>query len=155
MNRSDFTFTNTLRVRWNEVDRQNIVFNGNYFVYFDSTITEYWRTIGFNYPQEMVDKLGTDMFAVKASAEYHGSATFDDAIEVCCRVAHIGRSSLQFLFGVFLGAEHITSGELVYVHADPKTKKSVPWPETLKSSILGFEKVKPNLAGASRDPASS
>jgi hypothetical protein len=38
----------------------------------------------------------------------------------------------------------------VYVHADPKTKKSVPWPEALKSAILVFEKAKPDLAGASQ-----
>lgn len=155
MSRSDFTLTNKVRVRWAEVDRQDVVFNGNYFVYFDSTISEYWRAIGFNYPDDVVGKLGTDIFAVKATAEYHGSATFDDMIDVCCRVGHIGRSSLRFVFEVFRGAEHITSGELVYVHADPKTKKSVPWPEALKSAIHEFERVKPDLGGTNPNRSSS
>jgi acyl-CoA thioester hydrolase len=30
--RDDFTFFHTLRVRWAEVDRQDVVFNGNYFL---------------------------------------------------------------------------------------------------------------------------
>ena len=155
MDRSEFTFVNKVRVRWAEVDRQDVVFNGNYFVYFDSTISEYWRAIGFNYPHDVVVKLGTDIFAVKATAEYLGSATFDDLIDVGCRVARIGRSSLNFRFGVFRGAQHITTGELVYVHADPKTKKSVPWPEALRGAILGFERVKPDLGAAVQAPVAS
>jgi acyl-CoA thioester hydrolase len=145
MERGDFTFVHTLRVRWAEVDRQDVVFNGHYFLYFDVAIAEYWRAIGFDYPQDIV-KLGTDIYAVKASAEYHGSATYDDVLDIGCRVAKIGRSSMQFLFGVWRGEERITSGELVYVNADPQTRKSAPWPEALKSAVLHFERVTPTLA---------
>src|SRR5690242_8558060 len=63
MERADFTFFHTLRVRWAEVDRQDVVFNGNYFLYFDVAITEYWRAIGFDYPDDIVEKFGTDIFA--------------------------------------------------------------------------------------------
>ena len=38
---------------------QKVVFNGNYFLYFDVTIAEYWRAIGFAYPQAIVDALLT------------------------------------------------------------------------------------------------
>ena len=126
MDRGDFTFFHRLRVRWAEVDRQDVVFNGHYFLYFDVAIAEYWRAIGFNYPTDIVEKFGTDIYAVRAVAEFHGSATYDDAIDVGCRVGRIGRSSIQFLFGIWRGAEHITSGELVYVNADPKARKSAP-----------------------------
>jgi acyl-CoA thioester hydrolase len=144
MERGDFTFVHTLRVRWAEVDRQDVVFNGYYFLYFDVAIAEYWRAIGFDYPRDIV-KLGTDIYAVKASAEYHGSATYDDVLDVGCRVARIGRSSMSFVLGVWRGAERITSGELVYVNADPKTRKSAPWPEALKSAVMKYERVKPDV----------
>jgi len=143
MERSDFTFVHGLRVRWAEVDRQDVVFNGHYFLYFDVAVTEYWRAIGFRYPEDIVEKFGTDIYAVRASAEYHGSATYDDELEVCCRIGRIGRSSMQFLLGIYRGGERITSGELVYVNADPKTRKSAPWPQALKDAILGYERVKP------------
>ena len=146
MDRGDFTFFHRLRVRWAEVDRQDVVFNGHYFLYFDVAIAEYWRAIGFNYPADIVEKFGTDIYAVKAAAEFHGSATYDDAIDVGCRVGRIGRSSIQFLFGIWRGDEHITSGELVYVNADPKAKKSAPWPEAFKRAILQYERVRPELA---------
>lgn len=146
MERRDFTLVHSLRVRWAEVDRQDVVFNGHYFLYFDVAIAEYWRAIGFDYPRDIVE-LGTDIYAVKASAEYHGSATYDDVLDIGCRVARIGRSSMTFVLGVWRGAERITSGELVYVNADPKTRKSAPWPEALKSAVLKYERVKPEVAG--------
>lgn len=146
MNRSDFTFAHSLRVRWAEVDRQDIVFNGHYFLYFDVAIADYWRAIGFDYPTEMVDRFGTDIYAVKATAEYHGSATYDDRLDVCCRVGRVGRSSMLFLFGVWRGADHITSGEVVYVNADVKTRKSAPWPQAFVDKVLGYERLRPEIA---------
>jgi len=50
MKREDFTFVHSLRVRWAEVDRQDVVFNGHYFLYFDVAVAEYWRAIGFSLP---------------------------------------------------------------------------------------------------------
>ena len=143
MTRDDFTFFHTLRVRWAEVDRQDVVFNGHYFLYFDVAVSEYWRAIGFNYPQDIVDRFGTDIYAVKAAAEYQSSATYDDVLDIGCRVARIGRSSMQFRLGIFRGSEQLTSGELIYVNADPGTRRSAPWPEPLQKAILGYEKLQP------------
>lgn len=147
MNRSEFTFSFQLRVRWAEVDRQDVVFNGNYFLYFDVAIAEYWRGVGIPYPDGYVDRYGTDIFAVKATAEYLGSARYDDMLEIGCRVGRIGRTSMQFLIGIWRGEEHITSGELIYVNADPRTKTSAPWPDEFKEQLLAFERVQPELGG--------
>ena len=143
MQRGEFTFFHPLRVRWAEVDRQDVVFNGNYFLYFDVAVAEYWRAIGFRYPQDLVEKFGTDIYAVSASAEYHASATYDEMLDIGCRAARLGRTSLQLQLGVWRGADHLTSGELVYVNADPKTRKSVPWPEAVRQAILKYEKTPP------------
>ena len=145
MQREDFTFVHRLRVRWAEVDRQDVVFNGHYFLYFDVAVAEYWRAIGFNYPKDLVDKFGTDIYAVSAGAEFHASATYDEQLDIGCRAARIGRTSLQLALGVWRGADHLTSGELVYVNADPKTRKSVPWPEAVRQAILKYEKAPPAL----------
>jgi len=143
MQRNEFTFCHPLRVRWAEVDRQDVVFNGNYFLYFDVAIAEYWRAIGFRYPEDIVERFGTDIYAVKATAEYHGSAGYDDLLEVCCRVGRLGRSSMQFLFGVYRGDRHITSGELIYVNADPHSRRSAPWPAPLREAVLRYERMPP------------
>jgi acyl-CoA thioester hydrolase len=147
MRREDFTFTHRLRVRWAEVDRQDVVFNAHYFLYFDVAITEYWRAIGFRYPQDLIER-GSDVFAVKATAEYHGSASYDDELDVCCRVGRIGRSSMQIVLAVYRGDERITSGELIYVHVDLASRASAPWPEALTRAILGYEKAPPEQTSA-------
>jgi acyl-CoA thioester hydrolase len=84
-----------------------------------------------------------DIFAIKATAEFHGSATYEDELDVACRVSRIGRSSMIFRLEIWRGAEHLTTGELVYVNADLKTRKSAPWPESLRQAILAYERVRP------------
>jgi acyl-CoA thioester hydrolase len=148
MAREHFTFRHTLRVRWAEVDKQDIVFNGNYFIYFDVAITEYWRAIGIDYPDGIVKAFGTDLYTAKAAAEYHSSAGFDDILDIHGRTARLGRSSLQFLLEVWRGDTHLVSGELIYVNADPATKKSVPLPELLRRKIIAYERVQPESAQA-------
>ena len=145
MARSDFTFYQPLRVRWAEVDRQGIVFNGNYLHYFDVGITEYWRAIGYPYPDALVSH-GSDMFVKKASVEYHAPAGYDDVLDICVRVGRIGRSSMQFLLEIYRGDEHLVAGEVIYVNADPATRKSAAVPRFLREAILGFERISPTGA---------
>lgn len=153
MGKDDFTFRHPLRVRWAEVDRQGVVFNPQYFAYFDVAVTEYWRALGVRYPDDW-SSAGTDTYAVSARAEFHRSAAYDDVLDVCCRVGRIGRASMQFVFGIYRGDEHLASGELVYVNATVSlpTRTSVPWPEALKTTILAFEAVKPQLGPAGPPP---
>ena len=148
MAREQFTFCHTLRVRWAEVDKQGIVFNGNYFLYFDVAITEYWRAIGINYPDGIVKAFGTDLYAIKATAEYHASAEYDDMLDIFGRTARMGRSSMQFQLEIWRGDEHLVSGELIYVNANPASKESVAMPEPLRQKMIAYERVAPDLAPA-------
>ena len=149
MARSDFRFTHRLRVRWSEVDKQDIVFNGHYLTYFDVGVTEYYRTIGMPYPDAIVSE-GADLYAKKAEIEYHASAEYDDLIDVCVRVARIGRSSFQFLIELHRGDELLVSGSLIYVNANPETRKSAPLPDSLTDAFRDFESLAPEEAGARR-----
>jgi acyl-CoA thioester hydrolase len=143
--RSDFRFHHRLRVRWAEVDRQGIVFNGHYLTYFDVGVTEYYRAIGHPYPGDLV-AAGTDLFAKKAQVEYHASAGYDDLLDVCVRVARLGNSSFQFALEIYRGEELLISGSLVYVNADPASRRSTALPDFLRQAILRFEKVEPESA---------
>jgi len=142
MARSDFSFCHPLRVRWAEVDRQGIVFNGHYLTYFDVGITEYWRAIGYPYPDALLEQ-GSDTFAVKATVEYKAAARYDDLLDVLVRVARIGRTSMQFLLEIHRGESQLISGELIYVNADASTRKPTPVPSFLREAIARFERVPP------------
>ena len=130
-------------MRWAEVDRQDIVFNGHYLTYFDLGMTEYLRAMGFPYPAGLLEA-GSDLFVVKATVEYKASARYDEEIDIHCRVARIGRSSVQFLFEIYRDDDLLVTGENIYVNADPKTKQSAPVPDILRNAIKRFEKIDPS-----------
>ena len=109
-----FHFSHPLRVRWAEVDRQGIVFNGHYLTYFDVGITEYWRAIGLPYPAN-IEGTGIDLFAVKTLINYHAPAQYDDQVDIHVRVARLGNSSITFEISITRAGVKLISGEVVYV----------------------------------------
>ena len=149
--REQFSLVHPLRVRWSEVDRQGIVFNGHYLTYFDIAITEYWRAVGLRYPEDIVGK-GSDLYVVRAVVEYQRSAEYDEVIDVCARCQRIGRSSMRFALAILRGEDLLVSGELVYVNADPASRKPVPVPEWMRELMRRFERVAPEEEGRP-DPA--
>lgn len=138
MTRNDFRLLHRLRVRWVEVDLQKIVFNGHYLMYFDTAMADYWRALAIPY-EETMHQLGGDLYVKKASLEYHASAQYDDRLDVGLRCERIGNSSIQFVGGIFCGDQLLITGELLYVYANPNTKTSMPVPQVLRETMLGFE----------------
>lgn len=142
---ADYRLRVPLRVRWAETDMQGVVFNAHYLTYCDVAVTEYWRAIGLRYPQELLDS-GSDTFVRKATVEYFAAAQYDDELYICARTAQLGRSSLRFALELFRQneLEHaLIAAELVYVNADPKARKSVPWSDRVRDLIRRFETVAP------------
>lgn len=140
--RQDFRFFHRLRVRWAEVDMQKIVFNAHYLMYFDTAISDYWRALALPYEATMLS-LGGDLYVKKASIEFHGSARFDDQLDVALKCQHMGNSSMTFTGAIFRGEEHLISCELIYVFADPATQKSKPVPTPLREILNGYEAWEP------------
>jgi YbgC/YbaW family acyl-CoA thioester hydrolase len=138
LSRADFRFFHRLRVRWAEVDMQKIVFNAHYLMYFDTAITDYWRAMALPY-EEAMHSLAGDLYVVKATVEFHASARMDDQLDVAMKCSRIGNSSMTFTGAIFRGEEHLISGELVYVFADPATQTSRPVPQALRDILLGYE----------------
>jgi acyl-CoA thioester hydrolase len=133
-----FRLRERLRVRWAETDAQGIVFNGHYLTYFDVAITEYWRAVGLPYPAALAGT-GVDLFAVKSTVEYVAPARYDDVIEVGCRAARLGRSSITFELAIRRDGQLLTRGEVVYACADPVARKSCPVPERIRQAIAAWE----------------
>lgn len=144
MPREDFSCRHRLRVRWAEVDMQKIVFNGHYLTYIDAAVAEYWRAIGFTYPEGYVERYASDMFLRKATVEYLGSARYDEELDVFCRASRLGRTSMAFAFEIWRGAaDLLITAELVYVNAHPQTKAAVPLPDEFRQRVLRYEKTAP------------
>lgn len=139
MSQQDFRFFHQLRVRWSEVDMQGIVFNGNYLNYFDVAFTEYWRKTGL--PDVIAQaETGLEMFARKATIEYHAPARFDDVLDIGVRCAELGRSSMRFILEIYLDDQLLVSGEMTYVYADSRVRKSTPVPDQWRERLSAMEK---------------
>ncbi|MFL6715958.1 MAG: acyl-CoA thioesterase [Burkholderiaceae bacterium] len=142
MARADFAFFHPLRVRWAEVDMQAIVFNGHYLTYFDVAFTEYWRATGLPGVMQQAAE-GQEMFARKATVEYHAPARFDDILDIGVRCAALGRSSMRYVLEIYRGEEFLISGELVYVYADTTLRKGVPLPGAWRVRLGELERLAP------------
>ena len=141
--RAEFTFSHRLRVRWAEVDRQGIVFNGHYLTYFDVGMTEYLRAIGIPYPDGLLEYDG-DLFLVKATVEYKSPALYDDELDCHVRIGRIGSSSLQFLFALYRGDDLLVTGENIYVNAHPVTRRPASVHQAVRAAVIAFERVAPS-----------
>jgi len=142
MPREDFRQSSSLRVRWAEVDPQGIVFNANYLMYFDVGVGEYWREIGFPYPDGF-SKLGFDSFAVKATLEFRSSAFYDDVLDLLVRTSRLGRTSMQLSLEIHRTDTLLVSGELIYVVASKDTRQPLPIPDAFRATIAAYERVAP------------
>jgi YbgC/YbaW family acyl-CoA thioester hydrolase len=140
--RSDFRGFHRLQVRWAEVDMQKIVFNAHYLMYFDTAMSDYWRRLALPY-EATLHGLGGDLFVKKASVEYHGSARYDDTLDVGLRCARIGTSSVLFEGAIFRGDALLITAELLYVYANPATQTSQPVPSELRAVFEGYEAGQP------------
>jgi acyl-CoA thioester hydrolase len=129
-------------VRWAEVDMQRVVFNGNYLTYFDTAVAEYWRALTARTGRDYLDDY-MRLYAVKATLDFHAPALYDELIDVGCRLARLGRSSMALAFCIWRGDERLVSGEVVYVHVGATERKSAPIPDHLRAAMLAFERTPP------------
>ncbi|MBO6668187.1 thioesterase family protein [Parvibaculum sp.] len=144
MARSEFRFSWPLRVRYSEIDAQNVVFNAHYLTYCDVAITEYLRAAGLVSLQTTPEGV-FDFHVVKSTVEYRAPIRFDEDIEVFCRTAPPGRSSLAFLLEIHgAGREDLRSaGEIIWVNADQATHRSAPIPHGFRKALSVFEAGEP------------
>lgn len=140
--REEFWFHFPFRVRYSEVDAQAVVFNAHYLTYFDTAITEYFRELGYDYLGE-VARTGIDFHTVKSVVEYKAPIRFDEDIEVCVRVARIGRSSINLALAIFAkGSDDLrATGEIIWVATDQTTHQSVAVTEDLRALVASREKA--------------
>ena len=136
MTRDQFRFFHPFRVRYSEIDGQGVVFNAHYLTYYDTTVTEFFRALGYDQYAD-AQKTGMDFHVVKSVVEYKVPIRFDQEIEVGARVARIGNSSMVFELGIFLKGENdlLATGEIVWVNTDQHTHRPVPIPAATRQLL--------------------
>tara|TARA_Y100000590_G_scaffold402751_1_gene488760 strand:- start:628 stop:1086 length:459 start_codon:yes stop_codon:yes gene_type:complete len=136
-----FNFNFKIRVRWSEVDPQEIVFNAKYLEYGEITVSEYYRNLGIKlYNQKSREYFDTAL--VKSTIEFKQSAKVEDILHIFSRITKIGKTSITQEIEIYNAntEEHLTSIELIYVDYDSSIGKSRVVPDKIRSLIEDFEK---------------
>ncbi len=130
------------RVRFEETDRQGIVFYGNYVTFQDETVTQFFRETGFDYTQRHQE---WDVHVVNVDLNYHGQADVGDELVHGVRVDTFGTSSMTFEYA----ARRVDDGSLVvegsvtHVAVDGETGEPTPIPEDFRESVREFQDEPP------------
>jgi len=124
-------------VAFSDTDAQGIVYYGRYNPYFDLARVEYLRRLDL---LRRGDE-GAE-FVMRANVvEYFAPAVFDDEIEVFCRVARIGRTSMTYEFAAYREPDDVlmvtASQTLVLVDLDERRAREIP--DWIRECVGAFE----------------
>ena len=137
-------FTHRLRVRWAEVDPQQVVFNGHYLTYLDVAISEYWRAVGLPYPDGL-RHLDGDIYVRQHQLSYSTPARLDDWLEVGLRCERIGNSSITMAWAVQCDHRTLVEGQAVYVYTSLSTGRPQAVPQVVRDQISAQAEGRPVL----------
>ena len=140
MNRLQYKFSTSVRVRFAETDAQQVVYNSNYLVYFEVGRVNYFRNMGIKFSWSGDNQY--DITLAGASCQFKSPARFDDEIEIFVRVPEIRHTSFIFEYLLINKATDamVACGHTVMVLLDAATHKPVQIPEELRKKLESFEK---------------
>lgn len=120
-----------LRVRYQEVDLQNVVFNAHYLGWCDIASAEWMRSaIGWTGVGDDVDWM-----LVKAQLEWQGSATYGDDVDIDCGIARWGTSSFDIAYRGTVDGVAVFTALITYVSIVPGTKDATPVPARMREAL--------------------
>lgn len=135
-----FAFCYRFRVRWSEVDPQNVVFNARYLDYGDLGITEYWRAVDFRGDGGAGPM---DFHVAHADVTYKKPIKSDEMIDIWCRIDRFGTTSMTVhmeLHGADSAGDDLRAIiREVQVNVDLATHSPKPIPEAVKDRFTAFD----------------
>ena len=129
------TFSHRIRVRYAECDPQGVVFNANYYGYFDLLVTELWREAVGGYSAML--EAGTDLSVVQSSARFLAPARFDEEIDLTASITRLGTTALSTDIAITRAADAgpLVEGQIHHVFIDPSTYTKCPIPENVRAAL--------------------
>jgi acyl-CoA thioester hydrolase len=137
--RPPFKFSAQTRVGFSDTDAQGIVYYGRYLPYFDLARVEYHRNLGLLGME--IGEEGQEFVMRALTVDYHAPAVFDDLIEVCVRLARIGRTSATYELAAYRARDDVlmVTATQTLVLVDLDERKAVPIPDAYRDAIRAFE----------------
>ena len=131
--RDDFRVFRTIGTRWADNDVYGHVNNVVYYSWFDTAVNAHLIEAGaLDIHQGPVIGL-----VIETQCNYFAPLAFPQNVQAGLRVAHLGSSSVRYEVGLFAEGEPLSAacGHFVHVYVDRHTRRPVPLPEALKTTL--------------------
>jgi acyl-CoA thioester hydrolase len=138
-----FRMQHEVRVRFNELDRTGVVYSGNYLVYADIGVTEYFRALGEGLPEQYFQQYLTDIVVTNAEVDFHAPARLDERITIGARVARFGPASFTLHCALFRGDDRLSDIALTYAHVGIDSGEPESLPGSFIAEVRRFEAILP------------
>lgn len=122
----------SIRVRYAETDRMDVVYHGNYFTWFETARILMLDEIGMPYRE--VEAEGLLIPVLDASARYIKPARFDDRLEIHLTMREKPRARFRFEYEVRRAGELLATGETTHGFMDREGRPLRP-PEHFVAKI--------------------
>lgn len=135
------TFVEHIRVRYNECDMQNVVFNANYFMYADDAVAQWMRHTVNEMNGVSSDNLvqwsdlGFDFMLKTTTATWHKGATYGDVIDATCTATRWGNTSFDVSVSMTVKGQPIFDCVITYVSVTPGSHTPVSVPDQIRLAL--------------------
>jgi len=127
------THKTLFRVRYADTDKMGVVYNGNYFSFFESGRTELMRNYGLPYTK--VEELGYMLPLVDCYAKFINPAKFDDVLEINAELEYNNTAVMQFNYKIECNNKLIAEGYTRHVFVNSENMKPVRPPYVFTNII--------------------
>ncbi len=138
-----FSTETKIRVRYAETDKMNVVYHGNYALYFETARAESVRDLGFTYKE--IEAMDIIMPIVEMHCIFIRPAHYDDLLTVKTILKELPADHrITYDHEVYNEkGKLITTGKIVlyFLHAGSKQKASMPIPLLNKLKPFFDEKI--------------
>ena len=131
--RSAYKVFRTIGTRWMDNDVYGHVNNVVYYSWFDTAVNAY-----------LIEQGALDIhhgetigLVIETQCNYFSPLAFPQMVEAGIRVAKLGNSSVRYEVGLFAQGEPLTAakGHFVHVYVDKHTRRPIPLPAQLKTTL--------------------
>lgn len=127
------THTTPIRVRYAHTDKMGIVYNGNYFMFFEIGRTEMLRAAGLPYAE--LEREGFMLPVLEAHVLYHKPARYDEVLDVTTTYNPEASAVLTMSYEIKRGEDSIVTGFTKHAFVDAHTFRPVRPPRSFLETL--------------------
>lgn len=133
LRRSHYRAFRPIGTRWGDNDIYGHVNNVVYYSWFDTAVNAHLIEAG----ALDIHQGGVIGLVIETQCNYFAPLAFPQTVWAGLRVAHLGTSSVRYEVGLFADGEDLSAacGHFVHVYVDRQTRRPVPLPDRLKTTL--------------------